>query len=229
MRYVLYMRQKSYWLMLFSPNLLIGQQSSDSAPTNEFGFTHSTYVSLGFSQTELPNPLYKDKVNNYLMNPVKLCQYGYGVGWFGWFPLNHLLSIKPQIETIFSNLAMGCNQKIYAKVYDLCFSNTFQIAIKKANPNGIIYCARNMSCYLTSKQPYVSLGPKISLRKYDKGFINKGFKNVVAYGFMIGYGINYEFHGTNFAPEIKYHIETTDLAFVTKQIYHSVSVAINLF
>lgn len=223
------MRQKSYWLMLFAPNLLLGQQSTDSAPTNEFGFTHSTHVSLGFSPPELPNPLYKETRTNYSMNPIKSCQYGYGVGWFGWFTLNHLMSIKPQIETIFSNLALRYNQKIYAKVYDLCFSNAFQIAIKKANHNGVIYCARNMSCYLTAKQPYVSLSPKISLRKYDTGFIQKGFSNQVVYAFSVGYGINYEFHGMNLAKEIKYHIETTDLAFATKQICHSVSVAINLF
>lgn len=219
----------TYWLVLFASKVLLAQQSTDSAPAAEFGFTHSTHVSLGFNQPQLPNPLFTEHQANYLMNPIKLCQYGYGIGWFAWLPINNFFSIKPQIETVFSNLAMRCGTKIYAKVYDLCVSNAFQFAVKKANPNGIIYCARNMSCYLTSKQPYVSLSPKLALRKYDKGFINKGFKNVIAFGLAVGYGINFEFHGTNFAPEIKYHIETTDVAIATKQISHSVSVAINLF
>lgn len=223
------MMRHTYWLIVLSSQLVLGQQSTDSAPGTEFGFTHSTYVSLGFHQPQVPNLLSPESPSNYLLNPIKLCQYGYGIGWFAWLPINHFFSLKSQVETTFSNLAIRCSSKIYAKVYDLCVSNAFQFAVKKANPNGIIYCARNMSCYLTSKQPYVSLSPKLALRKYDKGFINKGFENVIAFGLAIGYGINFEFHGTNFAPEIKYHIETTDVAIATKQISHSISVAINLF
>lgn len=219
----------TYWLVLFASKVLLAQQSTDSAPTTEFGFTHSTYVSLSFNQPQLPSPISNENRHNYLLNPVKLCQYGYGIGWFAWLPITGFFSIKPQVETIFSNLALRCGSKIYAKAYDLCFSNAFQFAIKKANPNGIIYCARNMSCYLTSKQPYFSLSPKLSIRKYDKAFINKGFKNVIAFGLAIGYGINFEFHGTNFAPEIKYQIESTDVAIASKQISHNISVALNLF
>jgi hypothetical protein len=88
-----------------------------------------------------------------------------------------------------------------------------------------------MSCYLTSKQPYLLIGPKIGLKKYDKGYIHKGFENEITMGLLVGYGINYEFHGVNFSPEIIYSVSTTTQNKIqdTKKIVHSITLGLNFF
>ncbi len=88
-----------------------------------------------------------------------------------------------------------------------------------------------MSCYLTAKQPYIIVGPKINLKKYDKGFLRKGFENELSFGLLLGYGINYEFHGTNFAPEICYSLTSTGQNQIndSKKMSHTISLGFNFF
>ena len=225
------MAYQKYILPLFISSKLVSQNSTDSAPTIEFGFTHSTYVNFCFHQPEFES-LQKKETKTYDFNlPIQQCQYGYAIGFFLWLPINQTLTLKPQIDMTFSNLAIRCIPRIYAKVYDIGFSPGFAIALKPQDPNGIIYLARNMSCYLTAKQPYLLVGPKLDLKKYDRGFINKGFQNELVLGAFIGYGINYEFHGTNFAPEIKYCVESVAQNSIkhAKKLSHTLSVAINIF
>lgn len=211
---------------------MVGQTSSDLFPDMSFGFTHSTNTSLCFQSsphTALLNnehhlPEYKSKLSEL--------QYGFGIGFFMWMPLNEGIVFKPKIEGVFSNTCLkqttGC---IYATSFDLNISHGFVIALKKPDENGIIYMARNMTCYLSSKQPYILIGPKLNLKKYDKGYLHKGFENELAFGFLVGYGINYIFQGKNFAPEICYSMSSTSQNKIndTKKLTHTITLALNFF
>ena len=91
--------------------------------------------------------------------------------------------------------------------------------------------ARDMSCYLTSKQPYLLIGPKMNFKKFDNGYLNKGFQNEFNLGFFIGYATNYEFHGTNFLQEITYSVSSTAQNQIndTKKIAHTISLALSFY
>lgn len=158
-------------------------------------------------------------------------QFGFGIGIFLWLPLNAGLFYKPRLEGNFTTTCLKEGPVLFATSFDISASNSFAIALKPANEHGVIYMARNMSCYLTSKQPYLLIGPKVSLKKFDTGFIHKGFQNELAFGIMVGYGINYEFHGTNFAPEISYSLTSTAQNKVkdSRKVLHTISLAINFF
>jgi hypothetical protein len=140
-----------------------------------------------------------------------------------WMPLNDGIVFKPKVEGVFSNTCLKQSPCVFATSFDLNISHGFVIALKKPDENGIIYMARNMTCYLTSKQPYLLIGPKINLKKYDKGYIDKGFENELAFGLFLGYGINYIFQGKNFAPEICYNVSSTSQNKIndSKKITHS--------
>jgi hypothetical protein len=150
---------------------------------------------------------------------------------FLWMPLNKGVAYKPKIEGSFGNLLLKQNKNIFATLFDLCVSQSFAILLKSPNEHGTICIAKDMSCYLTSKQPYILIGPKINLKKFDKGFNGRGFDNEISMGFLIGYGIKYEFHGLCFSPEIIYSIASTDQNKIkeSKKIVHSLTVALNFF
>lgn len=226
------MKFQNYILPVFVSTNLLGQSDVDDIfPDMEFGFTHSAYTSMSFKSNPTNSPLNKEL--NYKKNQptVTEIQYGFGIGIFMWMPLNDKIVFKPKVEGSFSNSCMKQNQTIFATCFDLSVTHGFAINLKPADANGIIYMARDMSCYLTSKQPYILMGPKLNLKKFDSGYIHKGFQNELSLGFFVGYGINYEFHGTNFAPEITYCISSTAQNKIndSKKIAHTITVALNFF
>lgn len=220
-----------YILPLFVYSHLLGQTEAGLFPKFDIGFTHSTFTSMSF-QTAKPN---------FLTNPeghaqpkkTKLTesQFGFGIGFFLWMPLNEGVAFKPKVEGTFSTNCLKEGPSVFATSFDLVVSHGFAIALKPADKNGVIYLARDMSCYLTSKQPYLLLGPKLNLRKFDNGYLHKGFQNELGFGFFVGYGINYEFHGTSFSPEIIYTITSTAQNKIndSKKIIHNITLAINFF
>lgn len=226
------MKFQNYILPVFVSTNLLGQNDMDDVlPEIEFGFTHSAYTSVSFKPTPTNSILNTDL--NYTKNKAQISeiQYGFGIGFFLWIPLNERVILKPKLEGIFSTTCLKQNTSVFATCFDLSVSHGFAIALKPADSNGIIYMARNMSCYLTSKQPYLLMGPKLNLKKFDEGYINKGFQNEFSVGFFVGYGINYEFHGTNFAPEITYGISSTAQNKVndSNKIAHTITVSLNFF
>lgn len=226
------MKFQNYILPVFVSTNLLGQSDVDDIfPEMEFGFTHSAYTSMSFKSTPTNSLLNKEL--NYTRNHAKLTEvhYGFGIGIFMWMPLNEKIVFKPKVEGSFSNSCMKQKQTIFATCFDLSVTHAFVINLKPADPNGIIYMARDMSCYLTSKQPYILIGPKLNLKKFDSGYVNKGFQNELSLGFFVGYGINYEFHGTNFAPEISYCISTTAQNKINdaNKIAHTITFSLNFF
>jgi hypothetical protein len=225
------MKIQKYIFPVFVSTNLLGQTTSDVFPNIKFGFTHSVYTSTCFNST--PKNSFLNQELKHKRHPSKIteAQYGFGIGLFMWMPLNEGLIFKPKIEGSFSTSCLKQNSLVFATCFDLSISHGFVIALKEPDKEGIIYCARNMSCYLTSKQPYLLIGPKINLKKFDKGFINKGFQNELSFGFFLGYGINYVFQGKNFAPEICYNISSTSQNKIndTKKITHTISLTVNFF
>lgn len=197
----------------------------------EFGFSHGSYANVC-----LQNPVLNFQ-NQIEAKPVKynspVCQtqFGFNVGVFAWKPFNSYLAFRPGIETAFSNLCLRQLPKIRAKSLDINFSALLMISLKKPDEHGVIYLARNMSCYLTIKQPYIIIGPKAGFKNFDRGFKHKGYQNERSFGALVGYGILYEFHGTKVAPEITYSLELTQQNKIStsQKITHSISVAINIF
>ncbi len=225
------MTLQKYILPLFVGSNLFGQTDVGLFPKFDFGFTHSMFTSMSF-QSAKPM-LLTNKESHTQPKKTKLTEteLGFGLGLFLWMPLNEGVVFKPKAEINFSTTCLKQAPAIFATSFDLSVSHGFAIALKPADKNGIIYLARDMSCYLTSKQPYLLLGPKINLRKFDSGYLHKGFQNELGFGFFIGYGINYEFHGTSFAPEIIYNITSTAQNKIndSKKMIHNITLAINFF
>lgn len=226
------MKLQNYILPVFVSTNILGQSDvEDIFPDMEFGFTHSAYTSTSFKSTPTNSVLNKEL--NYKKNQTSITeiQYGFGIGIFMWMPLNEKIVFKPKVEGSFSTGCMKQKQTIFATCFDLSVTHGFAINLKPADPNGIIYMARDMSCYLTSKQPYMLIGPKLNVKKFDSGYLNKGFQNELSLGFFVGYGINYEFHGTNFAPEITYCISSTAQNKIndSNKIAHTITISLNFF
>lgn len=225
------MKIQKYILPVFVSSHLMGQNPSELFPESRFGFTHSTSTSMCFQSNLLKPDLSNEYQKSGSNKKVTETQYGFGIGLFLWMPLNDGIVFKPKVEGVFSNTCTRQNKHVFATSFDLNISHGFVIALKKPDENGVIYMARNMSCYLTSKQPYLVIGPKINLKKYDKGYLNKGFENEMAFGFFIGYGINYIFQGKNVAPEICYHLGSTSQNQINNanKRTHTITFSLNFF
>ncbi len=225
------MKIQKYIIPIFVGTNLFGQTSSGLYPKTSFGITHSTNTSMCLSSLQIKPNLNNEKQVYHNKTKITETQFGFGIGLFMWMPLNAGVVFKPKVEGVFSNTCMKQSPNVFATSFDLNISHGFVIALKKPDENGIIYMARNMTCYLTSKQPYLLIGPKINLKKYDRGYLQKGFENELAFGFYIGYGINYIFQGKNFAPEICYNMSSSSQNKIndSKKITHSLSLAVNFF
>lgn len=224
------MKFQNYILPVFISTNLIGQNENTAFNKFDFGFSHSLFTSMSFNPVGEKNFLNQER--NFINNAsISELQYGFGIGVFLWMPLNDGVVYKPKLEGNFSNVYFKQTEKTFATSFDLSVSQSFAITLKTPNKNGIICIARDMSCYLTSKQPYLLIGPKIGLKKYDNGCIHKGFENEITMGLLIGYGIKYEFHGVSFSPEIIYSVCTTAQNKIqdSKKIVHSLTVVLNFF
>lgn len=226
------MKLQTYIIPVFISTNLFAQNDKGLFQNLSFGITHSTYSNMCF-QKSISNPISTNERNNLLQSKSKITeiQYGFGLGLFLWMPLNEVVVFKPKVEGVFSNTCLKQSPCIFATSFDLAVSHGFVIALSKPDKEGVIYVAKNMSCYLQSKQPYLLVGPKINLKKYDKGYIKKGFENELTFGLFIGYGINYIFQGKNFAPEISYSLCSTSQNKINdaRKMSHSISLSVNLF
>lgn len=226
------MMKKNYIIPLILSSKVFCQSSDQTVGNRmEFGFSHGTYANVCFQSPETKFQIQPEGKPMRYSSPVCQTQFGFNFGLFAWKPVNAYLAIRPIIETAFSNLCVRLLPKVRAKSLDVNFSLPMMIALKKPNTHGIIYMARNMSCYLTTKQPYIIIGPKLSFKNFDRGFKEKGYQNERFVGALIGYGIQYEFHGTKVAPEVVYCLELTQQNKITssQKMTHSISVAINIF
>lgn len=216
--------------MFISTNLL-AQTNSDALSDISFGFTHSAYTSMCFQTATNKQSINDEVAAPQQHSTISETQFGFGIGFFVYLPLNDIVIFKPKVEGLFSNTSFNQIPTIHATSLDLSISPGFCIALKPADEHGIIYLARNMSCYLTSKQPYLAISPIVNLKKFDDAFLYKGFQNEVAIGLSIGYGISYEFHGINFAPEISYQLTTTTQNKINEsnKVMHSITLAVNLY
>lgn len=225
------MKLQNYIIPIFVTSNLLAQNDDGLFPDLSFGVTHSTYSSVCFQKSR-DNSMFNNE--QHIINrtsKISETQFGFGLGLFLWMPLNEGIVFKPKIEGSFSNTCLKQRPCIFATSFDLAISHGFIIALSKPDKEGVIYVARNMSCYLQSKQPYLLIGPKINLKKYDKGYIKKGFENELIFGLFIGYGINYIFQGKNFAPEISYTLSSTSQNKIndSRKMTHSISLAVNFF
>ncbi len=223
------MKLRHYILPVCIGSNLLAQEHAPLCPQLNFGFTHAVYSSICFLSTGDQQEGRARKKNK--PSGMAESQYGFGIGTFLWMPMNERLVYKPKLEGNFTTSCLKEKARLFATSFEIAVSNSFAMALKPVNDHGIIYMARNMSCYLSWKQPYLLLGPKVNLKKFDAGFINKGFQNELAFGFLLGYGINYEFHGTNVAPEIIYSLTSTAQNKINdnRKVLHTVSLAINFF
>lgn len=226
------MKLRNYILPLVVGSNLFGQAEQGLFPKMSFGFTHSTYTSLSFSSLSI-KPVFKKEGQQAKKERSKITevQYGFGIGLFLWMPLSEYVVFKPKLEGTFTNTCLKNAGSVYATSFDISLSHGFVVALDAPDPNGTIHIAKNMSCYLSSKQPYLLIGPKINLKKFDVGYIQKGYQNELNFGAFIGYGINFEFHGCSYAPEISYSISTTGQNEYngSKKVAHAITLALNFF
>lgn len=223
------MKVKNYILPVFICGNLFSQIDGGPFPDFQFGLSHAIYSSLCLKQNNHTSiPQEKTQAQSSSITEI---QYGFGLGMFLWMPLNEGVVFKPKFECNFSNGCLKQKKSIYSTCFDFSLSHVFALALSKANENGAIAIARDMSCYLTSKQPYLIIGPKINFKKFDKGYLHKGFQNEFNLGFIIGYATNYEFHGTNFLQEISYGISSTAQNQINEsnKVMHSITLALSFY
>lgn len=225
------MMKRTYILPLFFSSQLFCQSDETFESLIEFGVSHGTYANVCFQSPQVTWQQSEGVTKPTYTSPIGQTQFGFNFGFFMVKPLSNTMTLRPGLESAFSNLCIRQLPKVRARSLDINFYAPLMIMLTKPNKHGIIYLARNMSCYLTTKQPYVIVGPKVSLKQFDKGFREKGFQNEVCMGVMIGYGILYEFHGTKVAPEITYSCEATQQNKITtkQKITHSIALSINVF
>lgn len=225
------MKLQKYIIPIFVGSNLLGQNTDDVFPDLQFGFTHSIYSSICFKSNSLNKSIQESNDNTYNSSKIAEIQYGFGLGMFLWMPLNKTVIFKPKVEVNFSNSCLKQQSTILSTCLELSISHGFAIALAPINKNGVICMARDMSCYLISKQPYLLIGPKMNFKKFDKGYLNKGFQNELNLGFFVGYATNYEFHGTNFLQEITYSISSTTQNQInnSKKIAHTISLALSFY
>ncbi|MES2515517.1 MAG: hypothetical protein V4580_15285 [Bacteroidota bacterium] len=222
------MKLQKYILPVFVGSKLLAQNEASWFPQINLGFAHAVYNSTSFKATPVE---LAQKEFHHKRSKVTETQYGFGIGVFLWMPLNAGIVFKPKIEGTFSTTCARHAKAIFATAFDLSISHGFAISLKSPDPHGVIYAAKDMSCYLTTKQPYLLIGPRLNLKKFDAGYISKGYQNEFSYGFFIGYGINYEFHGTNVVPEISYGVSSTAQNPIdgSKKVVHTLTLALNFF
>lgn len=225
------MEPRRILIPLLMGSRLLGQTEHTLGENLEFGVTHSVYTSWCFQKPS--DAFMPDEMKRKAEKPKRDIQanYGFTLGVFLWIPVNERLTLKPKAESTFSNVAFKMGSWSYARSCGISISNAFILGLTEADPDGVIHYARNMSCYLASKQPYLLFGPRISMKKYDRAFVEKGYQNEVAIGVMIGFGINYEFHGTNITKEITYTCETgrQNRYQQSSKLTHTINLAINIF
>lgn len=216
---------------LVSLAVLTTQAQDKLMPNLKLGFSHTLFSSLIFHSSNTNSLLTQENETVNFHKNIKEINYGFGIGLFLWAPINERIIFKPKIEGCFSNVSSQFPKPALGTSFDLVLSYGLVINLKSEDHHGIIYLARDMSCYLTTKQPYVLLGQVATLKKYDLGYLHKGYKNELMYGFYVGYGINYEFHGTNFAPEIYYSISKSVAknTIESDKTTHTITLALNIF
>lgn len=232
------MKKTRYILPVLVSTRLLAQQEQ-LVPNVEFGFTNGTFVNV----TTITNngmapearPQRDARMNSMPQAKMNQVTYGFNYGVFLWVKVNDKINIKPELNASFSNYKFEEHARpstsMYATSMDLTVANQAIINLKPVNTHGIIKAAKCMSYYLTTKQPYMLVGPKLSYHKFDQGFLQKGYQNEASMGIVIGYGVNYGFHNMNVAPEIKYSIESSSQnAFNNKKkVIHTITLAINMF
>lgn len=232
------MKKNLYILPVLLSTRLLAQQEQ-VIPNVEFGFTNGTFANVTSITNNGTTPDPRPQRDAMMRNgqPARMSQvtYGFSYGLFLWVKVNDRINIKPELDASFSNYRFGERARpqtsTYATSVDLTIANQAIINLKPVNTHGIIKAAKCMSYYLTSKQPYVLIGPKLSYHKFDQRFLQKGYQNEGSMGIVVGYGVNYGFHNMNVAPEIKYSIESSSQnAFDNKKkIIHTITLAINMF
>lgn len=232
------MKKNRYILPVLVSTRLLAQQEQ-VIPNVEFGFTNGTFVNVttitNSGAAPAPHPQRDAMMNKSPQTRMNQVTYGFNYGVFLWVKVNDRINIKPELNASFSNYKFEERARpqtsIYATSVDLTVANQAVINLKPVNTHGIIKAAKCMSYYLTTKQPYVLVGPKLSYRKFDQGFLQRGYQNEASMGIVVGYGVNYGFHNMNVAPEIKYSIESSSQNAVDnkKKIIHTITLAINMF
>ena len=214
---------------------LFSQSDKDVFHQFSFGITHSAFASACF-QHPVNKKTYSREENLNLQNQINIpliseTNIGCSLGFFNYIPIADHLAIRSTFETAFTTNYTYQSNSTYSRALSISVNPSLCIALKKADDEGVIYVVRNMSCYLTYKQPYLSIGPVMTIQKFDYQYLQKGFQNQLCVGLAIGYGINYEFHGTIVSPEIKYQVTSTSQNKIseTNKIYHSLSLSINIF
>ncbi len=229
------MKRTRYIFPVLMSTRLLAQHEDTQVPGVGFGFSHSTFASV---VTTIPD------ASQFITNqrtpdagrttpPMSQTTFGFSYGTFLWVKVNDRLNMRPGINAAFSNDHFDDHRQrnLYARAIDLTVTNHAIINLKPTNTHGMIKVARCMSYYLTGKQPYVLIGPKLHYKKFDRGFMRKGFESEGSMGLEVGYGINYTFHSMSVAPEIRYSVETSaqNVAGGQQKITHTLSLAINMF
>jgi hypothetical protein len=223
--------------VLVTTTRLVAQEQD---PGIGFGFSHGVFTSVSYARTvTLPAQTFapNERTQTRTPQPESFSQstYGFMYGAFLWVRATDDIHIRPEVMMGLANYTVrngaATAQPLRATSADIAIANQVVVSLRPNNTHAVLKGARCMSYYLTGKQPYVIVGPKVGFRKYDRGFLQRGFDNEASIGLVAGYGVNYGFHNMNFAPEIKYSVEMSaqNRPNTHHKIVHTISVCISMF
>jgi hypothetical protein len=202
----------------------------------EFGFTTSTFCGIS-AASPLIAGLSKTDYNHRTMAkcPLPSTNFGWKPGLFYWVNINSYLSYKAEGDFVYS-------VNTFKLPKGTCYSTSSgfelkpQLIIKPSEIDKapILKVARNMSYYLSGKQPYFIIGPKFGYYKSDKEFRKETNSKYYTIGCVGGFGIDNMFHNMDFAPEVTVSVEYQTgnahlLPKASSRYFISTSLAINFF
>lgn len=218
-------------------------QSSYDAdlPIVEFGYCTSTFSGIDVGHA-IETKRFNSDLNKRSTNPNSLpnLSYGWKEGTFIWFNVCPEISIKHQTDFGFSvnNYRTQKNiegrQTAYSVSYGFDIKPQLIVKLGKINHHPIIKMAKCMSYYLSGRQSYLIMGPKISYQTTDKGYLKGQGANYFTVGSVMGIGVDHMFPNLDFAPELYISLDyqpgkNTYSPIASNRFFASLTLAVSIF
>jgi hypothetical protein len=217
-------------------------QSSYDAdlPIVEFGYCTSTFSGIDIGHALQTKQFNSDIHKRTDANTLPNLSYGWKEGTFLWFNVCPEISIKAQTDFGFcvnnykTQKTFEGRQTAYSVSYGLDIKPQLIIKLRKVDHHPIIKMAKCMSYYLSGKQSYLIIGPKISYQKTDNNFLNGKGASYFTVGNVIGIGVDHMFPNLDFSPEIYVSLDyqpgkSSYSPIASNRFFASLTLAVSIF
>ena len=213
-----------------------------SAKKIDYGYSTSTFSGITLNNIIREKQFSKEFLSTNQFSKAPLTpsyNYGWKQGLFLWINLNPCYAYRPEINatfgiTIHKPVFSKAERTVYSTFVGFEFKPQLIIRIGCRNTEPVIKMARNMSYYLTERQSYLIVGPKISYQRSDKTFLKNNSERNYKIGVLFGIGVDNLFPNLDVAPELVASVEyQTGNSHINEKgsnrFYTSLSLVVNIF